>query len=112
MESLAALPEAEKPSELLEVCGVCGNPDVVREDDNDNDESWTLNWVECEVCRQWFHQECLGVNIDTNDFICSDNCVEKDNSSKKSKTNVKRTVTSFKNNNGNNNNNNNNNNNL
>ena len=40
-----------------------------------------------------YHQNCLGVYVDTNDFICSDNCVMKQNSSKKKKiVNIKRIV--------------------
>lgn len=78
---------------------MCGNPDVVRdENENDFDESWTLNWVQCEVCLQWFHQECLGVNIDISDFICSEKCVKQDNGKKNKKT-IKRTATSSNSNN-------------
>ena len=96
--ALSVLPELEKRTSDLELCGVCGNPDVILEDENDNDESWALNWVECEVCRQWFHQECLGLSIDTNDFICdSDNCVKKDNYSIAGKS-KKRNISSGKSN--------------
>ena len=73
-----SLAEVQKrPNEDLEVCGVCGNPDVVHEDGNyiGNDDSWTLSWVECEVCKQWYHQDCIGIYVDTNDFICSDKCI-------------------------------------
>jgi hypothetical protein len=84
--------ETEKqPSEDLEVCGVCGNPDVVNEDDDYiDDDSWTLNWVKCGVCHQWFHEICLGLNIDTNDFLCSEKCVKIDNSTKTGKKNGNR----------------------
>lgn len=53
----------------LEVCGVCGN---LEEDEGVQD------WIECELCKQWFHQDCIGINLDSNDFLCSDDCVEKD----------------------------------
>jgi hypothetical protein len=85
----------EKSPENLEICGVCGNPDI----DDDQDESCFLKWIQCENCKQWFHQCCLGCDIDTNDFVCSDNC-EKNGFSSKKKTN-----NSNKNNNNNNNNN-------
>ena len=58
----------------LDVCGICGN---VEEDEE------SRSWVECEYCSQWYHEDCFGVNVDTNDFYCSVQCEEK--ASKKSK---------------------------
>lgn len=76
-------------SEESQVCGVCGNIDVVHEE-GETDDSWALSWIACEVCLKWYHQDCLGVNLDINDFICSNECVEKDNKQSRKTTRKKK----------------------
>lgn len=85
----------DKPSENLEVCGVCGNPDIVGDD---NDDSFILNWIQCEVCFQWFHQDCLGYDIDSNDFICSEDCEKKAFTQSKKKISSNNNTKNIKNN--------------
>lgn len=77
-------------TENLEICGVCGNPDITEEDD----DSYFLNWIRCEVCFQWFHQHCLGCDIDTNDFVCSEECEINGLKKKNTNNNNKKTIKS------------------
>jgi hypothetical protein len=49
----------EKAAENLEVCGVCGNPDI--EDGNDDDDSYHLNWIQCENVLNGFINGALDV---------------------------------------------------
>ena len=63
--------------EDLELCGVCGNPEVEFNEDEE-DETHLIDWIKCEVCKQWFHQNCLGISLDISDFICSNECMDKD----------------------------------
>jgi hypothetical protein len=57
----------------LEFCGICGDPE-----DAENDGGRT--WLECEICKQWFHCDCLHIDNDIiqdkYDFMFKcDNCI-------------------------------------
>jgi hypothetical protein len=47
----------------VDVCAVCFR-------ENDKKISGDVDWVQCQICDMWYHQSCVGTNVDLDYFTC------------------------------------------
>lgn len=60
-------PKKIKYNDDQDVCGECGN---IWEEETEESETW----IECKICKQWYHAACIGLEQeeleDIGDYIC------------------------------------------
>ena len=48
----------------IKVCGLC-----LKENDNQNSQS--QQWIQCDKCDMWYHHSCAQINMEDSDFYCT-----------------------------------------
>ena len=53
-----------------DVCGICGGNDLPSDDESSSTIA-VVEWSDCDMCHQWFHNHCIHIETTPSELICS-----------------------------------------